>query len=96
MPSNDSRESTPQKSSGIENVYENSDHLKCVPGWQMPENGLYGIDFWSHMWRRPTETIVKWIKKYQIPFIGIEAGNSYIYASDFLSHIGKIQSDEAE
>lgn len=77
-------------------TYKNADNLTCVPGWQMPENGLYGIDFWSHMWKRPEKTICEWIKKYKIPFIGVDAKNSYIYARDFLAHVGKIQTDEAE
>ncbi|WP_197995570.1 hypothetical protein [Gimesia algae] len=62
----------------------------------MPETGLYGIDFWSHMWKRPEKTICDWIRKYRIPYIGVEPKNSYIYVSDFLSHIGKIKEDEAE
>lgn len=94
MPSNDSRESTSTKSSGIDNTHQNSEHLKCVPGWQMPETGVYGLAFWAHMWQVEPRTVVEWIKKYKMKFIGPSVSNCYVSAKEFLSCIGRITDDQ--
>lgn len=62
----------------------------------MPESGVYGLDFWAHMWRVEQRTVVEWIKKYKMKFIGPSVSNCYVSAKEFLSCIGRLTDDQAK
>lgn len=80
-------------SSGNSNIAEKTE---WIPGMQMPQSGVYGLDFWAEMWKVDVKTITAWIKKYQIRYFGPHSSNCYIEAGEFLSCMSRGAENEAE
>lgn len=62
----------------------------------MPEQGMYGLEFWAKMFKVDEKTVTKWIGKYRMRFAGPNASNCYVAVNEFISCISRGPEDEAE
>ncbi|MEQ8636927.1 hypothetical protein [Gimesia maris] len=78
-------------------VFATQDEMACMPGGRFPGTNAYGIPYWSYVFRRPEGTITDWIRKYNIPYRGVDAAHGFVEAEDMLNKLpSKGFEDEAE